>query len=59
MYVIKEEDDPAQKSDGHFRQHLVADCKSKAFSRIKKEKLPPEIITNIYLLRELDHKPEG
>lgn len=43
---------------GHFRPHLGANCKSKAFSRIIKEKLPQEVIRNIYLLRELDHMPK-
>lgn len=59
MCVIKEQDDPAQKSDEHFRLHLDANCRSKAFYRMKKEKLPQEARTNIYLLIELDHMPEG
>lgn len=37
---------------------LGANSKSKAFSRIIKEKLPQEVITNIYPLTELDHMAE-
>lgn len=60
--VIKEQDDPAKESVGHFGLHLGAKCKSKAYSFLEWKivgQSPQGARTNIYLFTELDHMPEG
>lgn len=60
--VIKEQDDPAKESVGHFGLHLYTKHKKKEYSFLEWRivgKMAWGARTNISLLIESDHVPEG